>query len=137
VEPLGVCAVDGALGAGHVPVLMGGDHCLAIGSISAVAGMPRKRGKKLRVIWLDAHTDVNTETISPSGNLHGMPVSCLLGHGPAVLVGWSGERAALAPRPSTSSASAASTPTRSRPSARWACRCSTCATSTSTACAPP
>jgi arginase len=87
-----------ALEAGHTPLLMGGDHCLAIGSISAVARYCRRERKHLRVIWLDAHTDVNTETISPSGNLHGMPVSCLLGHGPAALVGWSGERAALGPQ---------------------------------------
>jgi arginase len=86
-----------ALGAGQVPLLMGGDHCLAIGSISAVARHCRRERKNLHVIWLDAHTDVNTEAISPSGNLHGMPVACLLGHGPEALVGWSGERAALAP----------------------------------------
>lgn len=88
-------SVSTALAMDHVPLLMGGDHCLAIGSISAVARQCRQEGRNLRVIWLDAHTDVNTETISPSGNLHGMPVACLLGHGPAELVGWSGERAAL------------------------------------------
>jgi arginase len=88
-------AVDQAMGAGIMPVLLGGDHCLAVGSISAVAWHVRKRGQKLRVLWFDAHTDVNTETTSPSGNLHGMPVSCLLGHGPAALTGWSGERAAI------------------------------------------
>jgi arginase len=91
-------AVDAALAANHVPLLMGGDHCLAIGSISAVARHCRQAGKQLRVIWLDAHTDVNTEAISPSGNLHGMPVACLLGHGPRSLVGWSGAPAALAPQ---------------------------------------
>ena len=88
-------AVSTALAMRHVPVLMGGDHCLAIGSISAVARQCRQEQKNLRVIWLDAHTDVNTEAISPSGNIHGMPVACLLGFGPADLVGWSGERAAL------------------------------------------
>jgi arginase len=88
-------AVSTAFAMGHVPLLMGGDHCLAIGSISAVARQCRQERKNLRVVWLDAHTDVNTEAISPSGNIHGMPVSCLLGHGPADLVGWSGERAAL------------------------------------------
>lgn len=88
-------AVSAELAMSHVPLLMGGDHCLAIGSISAIARHCRDRRKNLRVVWLDAHTDVNTETISPSGNLHGMPVSCLLGHGPAPLVGWSGERAAV------------------------------------------
>ena len=90
-------AVDEALGAGHVPLLMGGDHCLAVGSISAIARHARRRGHKLRVLWLDAHTDVNTEASSPSGNLHGMPVACLLGQGPQPLTGWSGERAAFGP----------------------------------------
>ena len=90
-------AVDAALGAGHVPVMMGGDHCLAIGSISAVAWHARQRGQKLRVLWFDAHTDVNTGSTSPSGNIHGMPVACLLGHGPAALTGWSGQPAALEP----------------------------------------
>jgi arginase len=88
-------AVQTSLAMGQVPLLMGGDHCLAIGSISAVARQCREERRDLRVIWLDAHTDVNTAAISPSGNLHGMPVACLLGHGPAELVGWSGERAAL------------------------------------------
>ncbi|MET0541971.1 MAG: arginase [Variovorax sp.] len=90
-------AVDSALGADRLPVLLGGDHCLAIGSISAIAWHARRRRQKLRVIWLDAHTDVNTDASSPSGNIHGMPVSCLLGHGPAALTGWSGEPAALSP----------------------------------------
>ncbi|MFZ3117451.1 MAG: arginase, partial [Variovorax sp.] len=83
--------------AGRLPLMMGGDHSLAIGSISAVAWHARQRGQKLRVLWLDAHTDVNTHGTSPSGNIHGMPVSCLLGRGPAALTGWSGERAALGP----------------------------------------
>jgi arginase len=89
--------VAAVLAAGHTPLLMGGDHCLAVGSISAVARHCRIARRHLRVIWLDAHADVNTETISPSGNVHGMPVACLLGHGPKSLVGWSGQSAALAP----------------------------------------
>ena len=84
------------LALGAVPLLMGGDHCLGIGSISAVSRHCRQQRKNLRVVWLDAHTDVNTEAISPSGNIHGMPVAALLGHGPEALVGWSGERAAIA-----------------------------------------
>ncbi|MEP6824863.1 MAG: arginase family protein, partial [Ramlibacter sp.] len=88
-------AVAGALEAGQVPLLMGGDHCVAVGSISAIARHCRVQCKNLRVVWLDAHTDINTEAISPSGNLHGMPVSCLLGHGPAALTGWSGAPVAL------------------------------------------
>ncbi|RYY60034.1 MAG: arginase, partial [Comamonadaceae bacterium] len=63
--------VAAVLAAGQVPLLMGGDHCLAIGSISAVARHCRYAKKHLRVIWLDAHTDINNETISPSGNVHG------------------------------------------------------------------
>ena len=89
--------VAAVLAAGQTPLLMGGDHCLAIGSISAVARHCRYTRKHLRVVWLDAHTDVNNETISPSGNVHGMPVACLLGQGPKQLVGWSGEAAALGP----------------------------------------
>lgn len=90
-------AVGAALSAGQFPVLLGGDHCLAIGSISAVARHCRAQGRALRVLWLDAHTDVNTPAVSPSGNLHGMPVACLLGHGPAALTGWSGAAQALRP----------------------------------------
>ncbi len=89
-------AVGSALADGAVPLMMGGDHCLAIGSISAVAAHCRRTGRTLRVLWLDAHSDVNTEATSPSGNLHGMPVACLLGHGPAALTGWSGSAQAIA-----------------------------------------
>ncbi len=90
-------AVDLALDAGELPLLLGGDHCLAVGSISAVARHCRRRGRRLRVLWLDAHADVNDEASSPSGNLHGMPVACLLGRGPPALVGWSGQPQALQP----------------------------------------
>lgn len=75
-------AVAGALQQGHLPMLLGGDHAVAIGSVSAVAKHCREQGKHLRVIWLDAHADANTPAMSPSGNLHGMPVSVLCGHGP-------------------------------------------------------
>ena len=79
-------AVRAELQLGRLPLLLGGDHCLAIGSISAVARHCREAGKKLRVLWLDAHADFNTSALTPSGNLHGMPVACLCGHGPAPLV---------------------------------------------------
>ena len=79
-------AVGGALRQGHLPILLGGDHCLAIGSISAVAAHCRTLGKQLRVIWLDAHADFNTSALTPSGNIHGMPVACLCGLGPDALV---------------------------------------------------
>jgi len=69
----------------RLPILLGGDHSLAIGSISAVARHCREAGRKLRVLWLDAHADFNTSALTPSGNVHGMPVACLCGHGPAAL----------------------------------------------------
>jgi len=78
-------AVLGSLQAGHFPILMGGDHCLAIGSISAVAQYCRAVGRKLVVLWLDAHADANTHDITPTGNIHGMPVACLCGQGPDAL----------------------------------------------------
>ena len=70
---------------GQLPVMLGGDHSMAIGSISAVARYCRERGAPLRVLWFDAHADFNTPALTPSGNLHGMPVACLCGHGPAEL----------------------------------------------------
>lgn len=88
-------AVDLCLSQGDLPVLMGGDHGLAVGSISAIARHCHRQGRRLRVLWLDAHADVNDAATSPSGNLHGMPVACLLGRGPAPLVGWSGQPQAL------------------------------------------
>ncbi|HMQ37527.1 MAG TPA: arginase [Micropruina sp.] len=75
-------AVGSELADGRMPILLGGDHCLAIGSIAAVADHCRRAGKKLRVIWVDAHADFNTAELTPSGNIHGMPVACLTGHGP-------------------------------------------------------
>ena len=79
----------------HLPILMGGDHCLGIGSISAVARHCRDVGKQLRVLWLDAHTDFNTNTLTPTGNTHGMPVAVLCGHGPDELTGIGGSRPAI------------------------------------------
>ena len=79
-------AMLGQLQAGHLPVMLGGDHCLGIGSISAVAKHCKAVGKKLRVLWFDAHADFNTATLTPSGNIHGMPVACLCGQGPRELV---------------------------------------------------
>jgi arginase len=80
-------AVRQELQAGRIPIMLGGDHCLAIGSISAIADHCRDEGKQLRVLWLDAHTDFNTAQATPSGNIHGMPVACLCGKGPAELTG--------------------------------------------------
>jgi arginase len=85
------------LRAGRMPVMLGGDHCLAIGSIAAVAQHCREAGKKLRVLWLDAHADFNTSAVTPSGNVHGMPVACLCGLGPDALTGLGGDAPVLQP----------------------------------------
>ncbi len=91
-------AVLAELRTGQLPILLGGDHCLGIGSISAVARHCRELGKKLRVLWLDAHADFNTHGLTPSGNIHGMPVACLCGFGPAPLVELSGQTPAINPK---------------------------------------
>ena len=78
-------AVAAALAEGQMPLLLGGDHSLAMGSLSAVAAHCQRHGRKLRVLWLDAHADFNTPATTPSGNLHGMPVACLCGHGAKAL----------------------------------------------------
>jgi arginase len=83
---------------GNLPVLLGGDHSLGIGSISAVARHCRQIGKNLRVMWLDAHADFNTSDLSPSGNLHGMPLACLCGFGPRELVELGGVTPAISPQ---------------------------------------
>ena len=92
-----MAAVAAELERGRLPIMLGGDHCLAIGSIAAVAEHCRRTGKALRVLWLDAHADFNTSTITPSGNVHGMPVACLCGKGPDPLTGISGTIPALDP----------------------------------------
>ena len=89
-------AVSVALERGRLPLLLGGDHSLAIGSISAVARHCRSRGQPLGVLWFDAHADCNSRRTSPSANLHGMPVACLCGVGPAELTGLGGHIPALA-----------------------------------------
>ena len=91
-------AVYAELSDGRLPILLGGDHCLGIGSISAVARHCRDTGKKLRILWLDAHADFNTNTLTPSGNIHGMPVACLCGHGPKELIEIGGHVPAISPK---------------------------------------
>ncbi|MBB6368251.1 MULTISPECIES: arginase [Xanthomonas] len=82
---------------GRMPIVLGGDHCLGIGSITAVARHCREQGRKLRVLWLDAHSDFNTSEVTPSGNVHGMPVACLCGLGPQALTELGGSAPALRP----------------------------------------
>jgi arginase len=90
-------AVIAELRLNRLPILLGGDHSLSIGSISAVARRCREVGKKLRVLWLDAHADFNTSALSPSGNIHGMPLACLCGFGPRELTGIGDSNPALSP----------------------------------------
>lgn len=71
--------VGGVMAAGEVPVILGGDHSLSIGSVSGIAAHCAAAGKPLSVIWLDAHADFNTPASSPSGNIHGMPLAALCG----------------------------------------------------------
>jgi arginase len=91
-------AVHAELAGGRMPILLGGDHCLGLGSISAVARHCREAGKKLRVLWLDAHADFNTHELTPSGNIHGMPVACLCGFGPKELIEIGGHVPAINPK---------------------------------------
>lgn len=91
-------AVYAELKTGRMPVLLGGDHCLGLGSISAVARHCRDVGKKLRVLWLDAHADFNTSALTPSGNIHGMPVAALCGFGPQDLIEIGGKVPAISPK---------------------------------------
>ena len=91
-------AVYNELKLGQLPILLGGDHCLGIGSMSAVARHCRDTNKKLRILWLDAHADFNTNSLTPSGNIHGMPAACLCGHGPQELIEIGGHVPAINPK---------------------------------------
>jgi arginase len=73
--------VEHILDAGAIPIILGGDHSIAIGSVAGLASFYRKRDSRVGVIWFDAHGDMNTPETSPSGNIHGMPFAAILGHG--------------------------------------------------------
>jgi arginase len=73
------------LEAGKVPVVLGGDHSVAAGTVAGVAAFYRRQNQRIGLIWIDAHTDINTPESSPSGNVHGMPLAATLGLGPAEL----------------------------------------------------
>lgn len=99
-EILGVCTrladhVEDSLADACFPLVLGGDHSVAIGTVSGLARHWRKRKKRVGVLWVDAHTDINTPQTSPTGNIHGMPLAVLLGHGPPELVAIAGEEPAL------------------------------------------
>ena len=82
---------------GHFPLVLGGDHSQAIGTISGISSVLKAQGKQLGVIWVDAHTDMNTPETTPSGNIHGMPLATLLGHGHPSLTALNGIEPSLLP----------------------------------------
>ncbi|QQS35900.1 MAG: arginase [Ignavibacteriales bacterium] len=82
--------VEKVLDQGHFPLCIGGDHSMALGTITGIAAHCRKNRLKLGVIWIDAHADMNTDQTSPSGNIHGMPLSALMGVGNDKLVNFMG-----------------------------------------------
>ncbi len=77
--------VEAAADQGKVPLVLGGDHSVAIGTVAGMSRHLRKQKKKLGLIWIDAHADMNTPETSPSGNVHGMPLACCIGMGPPEL----------------------------------------------------
>lgn len=89
--------VESNLENGYLPLVLGGDHAQAIGTISGLARFLRRRKMRVGVVWVDAHTDMNTPDTTPSGNIHGMPLAVLLGRGPASLVAIAGDEPALRP----------------------------------------
>jgi arginase len=89
--------VERIIGLGHFPLVLGGDHSIAIGTVSGLAAFAQSHGKKLGVLWIDAHGDINTPETSPSGNIHGMPLATLLGFGTAELTSIGGASAKISP----------------------------------------
>jgi arginase len=89
--------VEKVMRRGHFPLVLGGDHSIAVGTVSGVAAWARSRKKSIGVLWVDAHSDINTPSTSPSGNVHGMPLAALLGLGPSILGSIAGRFRKVAP----------------------------------------
>ena len=89
--------VERIIGLGHFPLVLGGDHSIAVGTVSGLAAFAQSQGKKLGVLWVDAHGDINTPETSPSGNIHGMPLATLLGFGAGELTSIAGADAKISP----------------------------------------
>jgi arginase len=81
-----------------LPLVLGGDHSIAVGTIAGAAAHFAKEGKHIGVIWLDAHGDMNTPESSPSGNVHGMPLAAVMGNGPSELIDFAGIKPMVEPR---------------------------------------
>lgn len=89
--------VRSGLAQGHLPLILGGDHSLSIGTISAVGRHYAEEGRSIGLIWVDAHADMNRPETTPSGNIHGMSLAVLLGVGEPRLTALSGDRPAVRP----------------------------------------
>jgi len=90
--------VEKSLDENMLPVVLGGDHSIAAGSLSGVAAYFKKKEKKIGLIWLDAHGDINTPESSPSGNVHGMPLAAAMGYGATELVELQGFKPKVEPQ---------------------------------------
>jgi arginase len=82
--------VERIMGLGHFPLVLGGDHSIAVGTVSGIAAYARRKDQRVGLLWIDAHGDINTPETSPSGNIHGMPLAALLGFGAGELTGVAG-----------------------------------------------
>ena len=83
--------VDRIMSRGRFPLVLGGDHSIAVGTVAGIAAYARREGKRVGLLWVDAHGDINTPETSPSGNIHGMPVAALMGLGPEKLTSIGGD----------------------------------------------
>ncbi len=90
--------VETAADEGKFPLVLGGDHSAAIGTVAGLSQHYRKQGQRIGLIWVDAHADMNTPQTSPSGNVHGMPLACCIGIGPDELVKIDGYSPKVAPQ---------------------------------------
>jgi arginase len=77
--------VERAASHGQFPLVLGGDHSVAVGTVSGLSNYYRQQNKKIGLVWIDAHADMNTPETSPTGNVHGMPLACIAGDGPPEL----------------------------------------------------
>jgi arginase len=90
--------VGDALEKGWLPLVLGGDHSIAVGTAAGTAAHFHKESKRIGLIWLDAHGDMNTPETSPSGNVHGMPLASIIGYGPPEMTGIAGVKPMVEPR---------------------------------------
>jgi len=89
--------VERAASQGRTPLVLGGDHSCAVGTVAGMARHFRVQGRSIGLIWIDAHADMNTPESSPSGNVHGMPLACIIGLGPPELTSIAGAAPMVAP----------------------------------------